>query len=64
MARALRPDFDRVPSLAARVKSIEEDYVRFADRQYELLLAAERNRRIVCTGGAGSGPTSCSAGRR
>lgn len=57
LMRALRPDFDRVPSLAARVKRIEEDYVRFADRQYELLLAAERNRRIVCTGGAGSGKT-------
>lgn len=57
LMRVLRPDFDRVPSLAARVNSIEEDYVRFADRQYELLLAAERNPRIVCTGGAGSGKT-------
>jgi hypothetical protein len=57
LMRVLRPDFDRVPSLTARVRSLEEDYIRFADRQYELLLAAERNPRIVCTGGAGSGKT-------
>ncbi|MCZ2849136.1 nuclease-related domain-containing DEAD/DEAH box helicase [Modestobacter sp. VKM Ac-2978] len=53
----LRPDFDRVPSMASRVASLENEYVRFADRQYELLLVAERNRRIVCLGGAGSGKT-------
>jgi hypothetical protein len=53
----LRPDFDRVPSLASRVASLENEYVRFADRQYELLLAAERNRQIACLGGAGSGKT-------
>ncbi|MHA3700642.1 NERD domain-containing protein [Jatrophihabitans sp. YIM 134969] len=57
LVRTLRPDFDRVPSLGARAQSLEEDYIRFADRQYELLLAAERNPRIVCTGGAGSGKT-------
>ncbi len=57
LMRVLRPDFDRVPSLTARVHRLEDDFVRFAERQYELLLAAERNPRIVCTGGAGSGKT-------
>jgi hypothetical protein len=57
LLRVLRPDFDRVPSLAARAQSLEEDYLRFAGRQYELLMAAERNPRIVCSGGAGSGKT-------
>lgn len=53
----LRPDFDRVPSLAARSASLEEGFIRLADRQYDLLLGAERNPRILCLGGAGSGKT-------
>ncbi len=53
----LRPDFDRVPTLGSRISSLENDFVRLADRQYELLLGAERNQRIVCLGGAGSGKT-------
>ncbi|MEU8635668.1 NERD domain-containing protein [Amycolatopsis sp. NPDC048633] len=53
----LRPDFDRVPNLAARAAGLEREYVRLAERQYDLLLGAESNDRIVCTGGAGSGKT-------
>jgi hypothetical protein len=53
----LRPDFDRIPGLAAQVMGLEEEYLRLADRQYDLLIGAERNDRIVCTGGAGSGKT-------
>lgn len=53
----LRPVFDRVPPLSGRIRALEADFIRFADRQYELLLAAERNARIVCLGGAGSGKT-------
>jgi hypothetical protein len=55
--RHLRPDFDRVPSFAARVAGLETEYLRLADRQYELLLAVEKNPRVACTGGAGSGKT-------
>jgi hypothetical protein len=53
----LRPDFDRVPSLASRIPGLEDQYVRLAEHQYDLLLVAESNPRIVCTGGAGSGKT-------
>lgn len=54
---ALRPDFDLVPSLRSHVGNLENEFVRLADRQYDLLVGAERNHRIVCTGGAGSGKT-------
>ncbi len=57
LLQVLRPDFDRVPPLSGRIHALEADYVRFADRQYELLLVAERNPRIICLGGAGSGKT-------
>ncbi|WP_245379654.1 NERD domain-containing protein [Kibdelosporangium banguiense] len=53
----LRPDFDRVPSLAARAAGLEQEYVQLAERQYDLIIGVENNKRIVCTGGAGSGKT-------
>ncbi len=55
LLRVLRPDFDRIPSLGSRTNALECEYVKLAERQYELLQAAEGNDRIVCTGGAGSG---------
>lgn len=55
LLRVLRPDFDRIPSLSSRTNALEYEYVKLAERQYELLQAAEGNDRIVCTGGAGSG---------
>jgi hypothetical protein len=57
LLRVLRPDFDLVPSLAGSAVGLEHDYLRLAERQYDLLIGAERNDRIVCTGGAGSGKT-------
>ncbi|MFI6485759.1 NERD domain-containing protein [Nonomuraea sp. NPDC050663] len=57
LLNVLRPDFDRVPTLAAQVIGLEREYVQLAERQYDLLIGAESNDRIVCTGGAGSGKT-------
>ncbi|WP_340686899.1 NERD domain-containing protein [Amycolatopsis coloradensis] len=53
----LRPDFDRVASLAARTAGLEQGYVQLAERQYDLIVGIESNDRIVCTGGAGAGKT-------
>lgn len=53
----LRPDFDRVQNLGGRTAELESAYVQLADRQYDVLIGAERNARIVCLGGAGSGKT-------
>lgn len=57
----LRPDFDRLPTLRGSAVGLESEFVRLADRQYDLLLGAERNPRILCTGGAGSGKTLLAA---
>ncbi|MDG4836927.1 NERD domain-containing protein [Micromonospora sp. WMMD967] len=57
LLRVLRPDFDRLPTLRSSMVNLESEYVRLADRQYDLLLGAERNRRVLCIGGAGSGKT-------
>ncbi|MEU8143018.1 NERD domain-containing protein [Nonomuraea sp. NPDC048901] len=57
LLNVLRPDFDRVPTLAARVVGLEQEYVQLAERQYDLIIGLESNDRIVCNGGAGSGKT-------
>ncbi|MGY1810174.1 NERD domain-containing protein [Blastococcus sp. SYSU D00669] len=61
LLRVLRPDFDWVPTLGAVGPRLEQEYVRLAERQYDLLVGAERNRRVVCIGGAGSGKTLLAA---
>lgn len=57
LMRVLRPDFDLVPTIGSHGPGLEAAYVRLAERQYDLLTAAERNARILCLGGAGSGKT-------
>jgi hypothetical protein len=57
LLRVLRPDFDWVPTLGLVGPQLEQEYVRLADRQYDLLIGAERQDRILCLGGAGSGKT-------
>ncbi|MEQ4725732.1 NERD domain-containing protein [Nonomuraea sp. B19D2] len=57
LLNVLRPDFDRVPTLAARVVGLEQEYVQLAERQYDLIIGLESSDRIVCNGGAGSGKT-------
>lgn len=61
LMRVLRPDFDWVPTLSSAASQLEQEYVRLADRQYDLLVGAERHPRIVCLGGAGSGKTLLAA---
>ncbi|UOY01883.1 NERD domain-containing protein [Blastococcus sp. PRF04-17] len=61
LMRVLRPDFDWVPTLGALGPQLEQEYVRLAERQYDLLVGAERNRRVLCVGGAGSGKTLLAA---
>lgn len=53
----LRPDFDVIPTMASRISGLEAEYVRLAERQYDLIAGAERNPRLLCLGGAGSGKT-------
>jgi hypothetical protein len=57
LTRALRPDFDKVPSLAVRVGALEATFERLTDEQIERLDVIEGNDRVLCTGGAGTGKT-------
>jgi hypothetical protein len=52
-----RPDFDRVPKLSEVVGDIARESLRLTGSQYRYLDAAERNDRIICAGGAGTGKT-------
>lgn len=57
LQRALRPDFDLVPTLSNRAARLRGEYIQLAARQYDLIASAERNPRLLCVGGAGSGKT-------
>jgi hypothetical protein len=53
----LRPEFERVPSLAYRVDSVVTAMDRLTDDQYRQLDLIEENARILIDGGAGTGKT-------
>lgn len=63
---ALRPDFDRVPSLRHRAAEVDSQLSELTGSQYRLLDAVDRNERLLCEGGAGTGKTLLAAevGRR
>jgi UvrD-like helicase C-terminal domain/AAA domain len=53
----LRPEFERVPSLAWRVDAVVALMDRLTDDQYRQLDLIEANPRILIDGGAGTGKT-------
>ena len=57
IARYLRPKFDIAPTLANRADEIEREVASLTDEQYDRLDSIERNSRILCAGGAGTGKT-------
>lgn len=57
----VRPDFEVVPTLRQRTSEIEETLVRLTTAQFRYLDAAERNPRVLCDGGAGTGKTFLAA---
>jgi hypothetical protein len=57
----LRPDFDRVPSLAVRASRLAANLERLTEEQYAQLDCIEANPRILCSGGAGAGKTFLAA---
>jgi hypothetical protein len=54
---ALRPSFEVSPALSSRVDSIIRKMVSLTDSQYMIVDAADDCRRLLCTGGAGTGKT-------
>ena len=57
IARFVRPDFERLPSLRNRADELDLAMERLTDEQYHQLDLIEENPRILCVGGAGTGKT-------
>jgi hypothetical protein len=54
---AMRPDFERVPSLARRVGDTMDNLIRLTEEQYILLDGLSIQNRVIVQGGAGTGKT-------
>jgi hypothetical protein len=57
LAHYLRPRFDIAPTLANRANEIDREVAALTAEQYTQFDAIERNPRILCAGGAGTGKT-------
>ncbi|NGO68658.1 nuclease-related domain-containing DEAD/DEAH box helicase [Streptomyces boncukensis] len=55
--QAIRPDFDRVPNLQSRLTHLDATFERLTSEQMDKLDELESNKRLVWTGGAGTGKT-------
>jgi hypothetical protein len=53
----IRPNLELVQTLRSRLDQTYMEQVKLTERQYELLDSAKRTKRILCTGGAGTGKT-------
>ncbi len=58
---ALRPNFERVPSLDLQLQEVRQELCEFSEEQYERLDSITENDRIVVSGGAGTGKTFLAA---
>lgn len=61
VAQALRPEFEKVPSLRHRADQIDLAMERLTEEQYSRLDVIETCPRIICSGGAGTGKTFIAA---
>ncbi|GAA3021808.1 ATP-binding domain-containing protein [Kitasatospora albolonga] len=61
MLKAVRPDFDLVPNLRARLTDLDVAFERLTEEQLDRLDELESNPRLVWTGGAGTGKTFLAA---
>lgn len=57
IVKFIRPNLELVQSLKSRINQTYIDQVRLTQKQYETLDVARRNKRVLCTGGAGTGKT-------
>jgi|26BtaG_2_1085354.scaffolds.fasta_scaffold02154_1 hypothetical protein len=57
----LRPDFEFVQPLFAHVDNIKESSVKLTEEQYHYVDMAMENKRVICSGGAGTGKTFLAA---
>jgi len=57
----LRPTFEVVQPLFDQVKQVEQVAVKLTEEQYHFVDIAMENRRVICSGGAGTGKTFLAA---
>ncbi|MBK8326960.1 MAG: AAA family ATPase [Moraxellaceae bacterium] len=57
----LRPSFEVVQPLFDQVKQVEQVAVKLTEEQYHFVDIAMENRRVICSGGAGTGKTFLAA---
>ena len=57
----LRPDFDFIQPLFAYVENVNHLSVKLTEEQYHYVDMAMDNKRIICSGGAGTGKTFLAA---
>lgn len=57
IVKFIRPNLELVQSLKSRMDQTHIDQVRLTQKQYEILDSSRRSKRILCTGGAGTGKT-------
>jgi len=55
IVRVLRPRFDLAPTLSTLGRKLDRVFTDLTERQYLAIDSARRNRRILCSGGAGTG---------
>jgi len=55
LCKAMRPDFDKVPSIGSAIDHALDAVVRLTDEQLDVLDSIDDNERIICSGGAGTG---------
>ncbi|SVB63221.1 uncharacterized protein METZ01_LOCUS216075, partial [marine metagenome] len=61
LARAMRPFFHHVQTLASRVDEVEHNMHQLTEEQLTRLEMLEENPRVICLGGAGTGKTVLAA---
>ncbi len=61
LERMIRQDFERIPTLAARSRELDENYKRLTEQQYVFVDVFSHNPRTLVEGGAGSGKTFLAA---
>lgn len=61
IGRYLRPDFEIIDPLFDHVRSVAYQVIKFTKEQYHFVDTAVDNKRIICSGGAGTGKTFLAA---
>lgn len=53
----LRPSFELVPTLASQAQALDQEFSSLTAGQYHYMDATSLNKRVLCSGGAGTGKT-------